>query len=151
MLEERKAGRPVANPKRRNKVLGRARFKLSLPDIPGYVCRVVNDDGNRINEFLEDGWEFVLSKDAKKDATTIGEDGVTPNNKDLGTKVSTVVGTKDNGQPLYGYAMKLRKDWKEQNDEDKYAAIDETEGQIKRGKNINVENSSGSVRIQRGE
>lgn len=147
MLEDRKVGRPVANPKRRKKILGRIRMKLSLPDIPGYVCRIVNDDGNRINDFLEDGWEFVYSKDTK----TIGEDGITPNNKDLGTKVSTVVGTKDNGQPLVAYAMKLRKDWKEQNDEDKYAAIDENESQIKRGRNVNVDNSTGSVKIQRGD
>lgn len=66
-------------------------MKLSAPSRPGFVRRFVNDMGNRIAELEELGYDFVNEKGVKTD--------------DPSSRVSRLVGTKPNGEPLHAYLM----------------------------------------------
>lgn len=83
---------PVPKAQRRRRAsTGGHSLKLSAPQRPGYKRRWVNDDGNRLAEADELAYDFVH------------EQGIT--SSDLGTRVSRLVGTKANGEPLRAYLM----------------------------------------------
>lgn len=77
--------------RRRRASVGGHTLKLSAPVRHGYVRRWVNDDGNRIAQCEELAYEFVH------------EDGI--ETTDVGSRVSRLVGTKANGEPLRAYLM----------------------------------------------
>jgi len=66
-------------------------LKLSAPLRAGFVRRWFNDDGNRIAEAEELAYEHVT------------EDGI--QSSDPSSRVSRLVGTKANGEPLRAYLM----------------------------------------------
>ncbi len=77
---------------------GGFKSKLALPSemearmkAQGLSARWVNDDGNRIAELRELGYEFVTESGVQTDAP--------------GSRVSRLVGTKANGEPLHAYLM----------------------------------------------
>lgn len=151
MSEVKKRGRPPkANVERRRKrnVLGRGRYKLSTPEIPGYKTRWANDDGIRIQELTEmNDYDFVLSHEISNE---VGDPNVGGGNQDLGARVSRVVGTKANGDPLYAYLLKIKKEFYEADQKEKQDRIDEVERQIKRGQfDQQIENKYGKVQIKR--
>lgn len=83
-------------------------FSLKLQvygEVPGYQLAIMNDDRNRIAECRMHGWEMVQADEIQ---------GVNANvssyNTDPGGMVRFLVGTKDSGEPLYGYLMKLPKE-----------------------------------------
>ena len=78
-------------PRRRRAKLGEAALKLSAPSRQGETRRWVNDDGNRLAECRALGYEFV------------SETGI--QTSDPGSRVSRLVGTKANGEPLHAYLM----------------------------------------------
>jgi hypothetical protein len=82
----------TASPKRRRRSsVGGHALKLTAPTREGHTRRFVNDDGNRLAEMQELGYEFVSDTGIK---TT-----------DPGSRVSRLVGTKANGEPLHAYLM----------------------------------------------
>lgn len=81
---------PPVNRRVRKKV-GALVSKLDAPLRQGETRRWVNDDGNRIAEVRELGYEFV------------SETGI--QTADPGSRVSRLVGTKANGEPLHAYLM----------------------------------------------
>lgn len=81
--------------RRRAKVGGHA-LKLLAPTREGYVRRWVNDDGNRIAEAGELAYEYVEDPDTKS--------------TDVGSRISRLVGTKANGEPLRAYLMETPKE-----------------------------------------
>jgi len=76
--------------RRRSSVGGHA-MKLSAPKREGHERRWVNDDKNRIAEIEELGYTFV------------SETGIKTHSP--GSRVSRLVGTKANGEPLLSYLM----------------------------------------------
>lgn len=78
-------------PRRRRKKLGVASFRLNAPARPGFTRRFFNDDGNRIAEAHELGYDLVSDTKAK-----------TPG---LGSQDSRLVGTKATGEPLRAILM----------------------------------------------
>lgn len=96
-IRERRAGGVY------QRVLGGFTRKLEVyGEVPGYHLHIANDDGNRIAECQRHGFEFVLHDEIK------GVNGnVTSFNTDLGSKVRFLVGTRRDGEPMYGYLMKL--------------------------------------------
>jgi len=90
---EQEAGqRPVPKGKRRRRSsTGGHSLKLSAPTRKGYTRRWFNDDGNRIADAEELAYDFVH------------EAGITTS--DPGTRISRLVGTKANGEPLRAYLM----------------------------------------------
>lgn len=95
------AGATDATPRReRRQRFGTGGFKtkLALPSEmqarlkqQGLSARWVNDDGNRIAELRELGYEFVTEQGVQTDGP--------------GSRVSRLVGTKANGEPLHAYLM----------------------------------------------
>lgn len=76
--------------RRRSRVGGHA-FKLTAAERPGYVRRWVNDTNNRIAEAQELAYDFVSDPAIQ----STGE----------GSRISRLVGTKANGEPLRAYLM----------------------------------------------
>lgn len=81
---------PVTRRRKRSSVGGFV-SKLDAPLREGETRRWVNDDGNRIAECRELGYDFVSDKGIQTD--------------DPGSRISRLVGTKANGEPLHAYLM----------------------------------------------
>ncbi len=129
--------------KDRAKLGGDGRLKLSAPEIPGYVTRTANDVDTRLYDLTElDDWEFVHKDEI---GNQFGEHNVTPGNRDLGTRVSRVVGTDKFGKPIYGYLLKKKKQFWNEDRKEKFKRVDETEETLKRAKG--VENADGSIKF----
>lgn len=78
--------------------------------IPGYHLHIMNDDRNRVEDALSGGYEFV----APTEIEGVSEN-VTSRNGDIGdSRVRFLVGTKDKGEPMYAYLMKIRTEWYEE-------------------------------------
>lgn len=103
--EPKRRGRPPMNadaaeavnvdgapPKRRRRAsVGGHALKLEAPTRPGFIRRWVNDDNNRIAKADDLAYDFVTD-------TSIQGTGE-------GSRVSRLVGTKANGEPLRAYLM----------------------------------------------
>lgn len=113
---------PVREPQGRSArvPLGVRKQKLIAEPRPGYVPRWINDDGDRIQQAIQGGWDFVL-KD--KEATS----------DDLGNRISRIVGSKSSGGALTAYLMEIREDWFRADQIAKQEKINATESLIKRG------------------
>lgn len=79
-----------AKRRRRGSVGGHA-LKLDAPQRPGFTRRWFNDDGNRLADAHELGYDPVHEAGVKT--------------SDLGSGISRLVGTKANGEPLRAYLM----------------------------------------------
>lgn len=77
--------------RRRRASVGGHALKLQAPPRAGFTRRWVNDDGNRLAEADELGYDFVSETGIK----TSGP----------GSRVSRLVGTKANGEPLHAFLM----------------------------------------------
>ena len=82
---------PEARKRRRRATVGGHTLKLQAPTRSGFVRRWVNDEGNRIANAEDLAYDFVLD-------TSIQGSGE-------GSRVSRLVGTKANGEPLRAYLM----------------------------------------------
>ena len=77
--------------RRRRASVGGHALKLTAPEKPGFVRRWVNDSGNRIAQAEDLAYEFVSDPSIKS--------------TDAGSRVSRVVGTQANGEPLRAFLM----------------------------------------------
>lgn len=84
---------------------------------PGYHYRIVNDAGDRVQEFLDNGWEVV-----KKEDVRIGD-------KRLGNPSSAegTAATASVGRGATGYVLRIREDWYNEDQAAKQAAVDAQE------------------------
>lgn len=71
-------------------------------EVPGYHLHIANDDGNRLVEVQAAGYDFVSSTEI-----TSVNGNLTSFNTDAGGRVRYVVGTDPQGEPMYGYLMKI--------------------------------------------
>jgi hypothetical protein len=87
---------------------------------PGYNYRIVNDNGDRISQFLEAGYELV-------DASTVsvGDKRVNVASAE-GTKAQVSVGKGDKA-----FVMRIRQDWFDEDQKAKQAKVNEIEESIK--------------------
>jgi hypothetical protein len=77
--------------RRRRASVGGHALKLDAPNRPGFKRRWFNDDGNRLADAHELGYDPVHDPEVKT--------------SDLGSGISRLVGTKANGEPLRAYLM----------------------------------------------
>jgi len=83
---------------------GTARLNLNVPEIPGYVSRWVNErdqQGDRLQRFLDGGYEFVL----RNTGIIPGDTAVDGGNQDLGSRISRRVSSDG----MKAYLMKIPK------------------------------------------
>lgn len=93
----------------------------------GYYCHWLNDYPNRVNEALANGYEFVTLDEVSQ------ANGVGTYTADASNKVSRIVGTTDQGEPLLAYLMKIRKEWKAENDAFHQRRPDQIDQEIRSG------------------
>lgn len=92
--ETKNDGRAVAGSqtkRRRRASVGGHALRLQAPKRKGYTRRWINDDGNRLADAFELGYDYVQ------------EAGI--QSSDPGSRISRLVGTKANGEPLRAYLM----------------------------------------------
>jgi hypothetical protein len=126
-----------AKRRRRSKVGGFG-LKLHAPSRDGQKRRWVNDDGNRIAELTELGYEFV------------SETGI--QTADPGSRVTRLVGTKANGEPLHAYLMETPDELYAQGESEKEAVNRQIDEAITAGRDLEgrVENQYGHGSITSG-
>lgn len=84
----------------------------------GYVYRIVNDTGDRIQQLQELGYELVND-------VQVGDRRVAVASKE-GSPVQVSV-----GGGMKGYVMRIQKDWYDEDQKAKQARVDELEGTMK--------------------
>lgn len=115
--------------KRARRPMGVPRRKMPIPSMPGYIGRWINDTIGRIAMAIEGGYEYVSAEDFPE----LRSSDVFPINSDLGSRVSRVVGVNPDNSPLRAYLMRIKKEWYDEDQQAKAAAINEVEHQINRG------------------
>jgi hypothetical protein len=111
--------------------IGVPRLRLSVQfDIPGFHLCWQNDNGG-IENALDSGYEFVT-----RGETELNNGGVEPLNLDMSDKIKQKVGTKEGGEPLYAYLMKIKQEWFEE-DQNELAAMNKQVEDSIAGGNIN--------------
>lgn len=83
---------------------------------PGYQYRFVNDSGDRVQEFLDDGWEMVPAKGVR-----IGDKRVGAPTPDGSNAMASV------GQGTKAYVMRLKDEYYEEDQAAKQAHVLATE------------------------
>jgi hypothetical protein len=87
---------------------------------PNYVYRIVNDSGDRINEFLEAGYELV-----PEDSVKVGDKRVNKASSE-GSNAQISV-----GQGQKAFVMRIRKEWYQEDQAAKQERVDRLEATIK--------------------
>lgn len=105
--------------RRRRASVGGHALKLSAPPKPGYTRRWFNDDNNRIANAGELGYDFVSERGIQSD--------------DPSSRVSRLVGTKANGEPLRAYLMETPDELYAEGVAEKEAHISKTDEAITAG------------------
>ena len=116
--------------RRRRNVFNGTEGKLKVNGtIPGYHLHVLTDVGSRIQNALDNGYEFVRPSEV---------DGVSENvvsrNGDLGERIRYLVNPRAEGTEQYGYLMKQRLEWYEEDQRALQAKNNQIDSAIKRGK-----------------
>lgn len=83
---------------------------------PNYDYRIVNDVGDRIHEFLDNGYEICSKDDLRIGDSRLGA----PSSEDSVAKASV-------GRGMVGYVLRIRKEWREEDERAKQEAVDATE------------------------
>lgn len=143
-IEERKAalvqGAPAADgaTRKRRNIFNGTETKLSVREqIPGYHLHIFTDTGSRVQEALDGGWEFVAP-------TEIGgvSENVVSRNGDLGERIRYLVNPRTGeGTDKFGYLMKIRQEWYEEDQAELQAKNSRIDAAIRKGK-ITGENPS---------
>ena len=102
--------------RRKRGVFNGTKGKLSVDtNLPGYHLHIMNDDKTRIQDALSDN--------------------VVARNGDLGdSRIRFLVGSRDKGEPMYGYLMKIRQEWYEEDQAELQAKNDKIDTAIRTGK-----------------
>lgn len=127
-----------------------------LAEIPGYDLRWFNDTPGRLQQALNGGWKFVERDEISR------PDGnkVVDANSATDNRHSAIAGVLENNAPLNMYLMKIRKEWREEDQADAQRKIDETEAHMVRGQGMNADrigptylpdNKRQALEIKRGE
>jgi len=87
---------------------------------PNYHYRIVNDTGDRIQNFIEAGYEIV-----KADEVTVGDKRVNKATA-AGSNAEVSVGGGEKG-----FVMRIKKEWYEEDHKAKQAEVDATESSIR--------------------
>jgi hypothetical protein len=131
---------PVTSRRRKRGSVGGFVSKLDAPLREGETRRWVNDDGNRIAECRELGYEFVSEKGIQT--------------ADPGSRISRLVGTKADGKPLHAYLMETPNELFAEGQSEREAAnrlIDEaiTAGRDSTGRMDEHQYGQGSIKSDR--
>ena len=132
LLEKQEGSSPAvdgATRKRRN-VFNGTEAKLGVrSQIPGYHLHIFTDAGSRVQEAIDSGYEFVTP-------TEIGgvSENVVSRNGDLGERIRYLVNPRAEGTEQFGYLMKVRQEWFEEDQAELQAKNNRIDSAIRKGK-----------------
>lgn len=117
--------------RRKRGVFNGTKGKLSVDtNLPGYHLHIMNDDKTRIQDALDNGYVFVKPEEVEGLS-----DNVVAKNGDLGdSRIRFLVGSRDKGEPMYGYLMKIRQEWYEEDQAELQAKNNRIDAAIRNGK-----------------
>lgn len=105
--------------------LGIPRQKLTAQQRDGYVRRWVVDRPGRLSQAEDGGYTFVT--DPLPGASDVTQrDGI-------GSRISRVVGTHEDRNPMTAYLMEIKKEWYDEDQKLKGKSVDTTEAALKTG------------------
>lgn len=113
------AGTDTERPRRRRASVGGFSKKLDAPQREGFTRRWFNDDGNRLAEADDLGYSHVSETGLKSSSP--------------GSRVSRLVGTKANGEPLHAFLMETPNELYAEGVADREAAARTVDEAINRG------------------
>ena len=114
--------------KKRN-VFNGTEAKISVQtQIPGYHLHVFTDAGGRIQAAMDSGYEFV-----SPDEVGGVSENVVSRNGDLGERIRFLVNPRAEGTEQYGYLMKIRQEWFEEDQAELQAKNDKIDSAIRKG------------------
>jgi len=142
-IEERKTVESAPTPalngttrKKRN-VFNGTEAKINVQkQIDGYHLHVFTDTGGRIQAAMDNGYEFV-----RPDEVGGVSENVVSRNGDLGERIRFLVNPRAEGTEQYGYLMKIRQEWHEEDQTELQAKNNLIDAAIRKGK-ITGENPS---------
>jgi hypothetical protein len=115
--------------KRRN-VFNGTEAKISVrTQIDGYHLHVFTDTGGRIQEAMDSGYEFV-----KPEEVGGVSENVVSRNGDLGERIRYLVNPRAEGSEQYGYLMKIRQEWYEEDQAELQTKNNLIDASIRKGK-----------------
>lgn len=106
-----------------------------LTEIPGYDLRWFNDTPGRLQQAQQGGWGFV----GRDEVTRPDGNKVVDANSSTDSRHSAIAGVLENNAPLNMYLMKIRKEWREEDQADAQRKINETEAHMVRGGGMNAD------------
>lgn len=113
---------------------GNFNAQLSASSIPGYHLHWINDwhpqMPDRLNQALRAGYRFVAPEEVD---TVPAMNGGNPNTDLGGTRVSRIVGTRPDNQPITAYLMKIPLEWWMEHQKPIADRADAVDKSIKRG------------------
>ena len=110
------------------------RRKFEVPDIPGYHLHWIKE--SNIPRALAAFYEFVDYNEVPTNQLNVGMDTDSSGSTDLGSRISLVSGTANDGRPERSYLMKLKEEYWLQDRELIDGREAERLGQIFRGEKI---------------
>jgi hypothetical protein len=117
--------------RKKKNVFNGTRTKLSVQkQIPGYHLHIMNDLSGRIEQALENGYDFVSPEEVGGVETNV----VSRNGDITGSRVRWTVGATEDGQPLYAYLMKIKQEWYDEDQADLQAKNDMIDSEIFKAK-----------------
>lgn len=103
---------------------------------PSYVYRIINDSGDRVQEFLDAGYELVSASSVRVGDKRVGK--------------ATAEGTVSQvsvGQGMKGYIVRIRKEWYEEDQAAKQQRVADAEAATKAKA---LDGTYGQLEISRG-
>jgi len=83
--------------------------KLEVPEIAGFHMHWFLD--SNVARAIQGGYEHVTEDEVPITQKGVGTDSTISGNTGLGSQISIVAGTGENGQPAHLHLMKIREDW----------------------------------------
>ena len=103
----------------------------------GWHLHIFNDTPGRVEEALSAGYEFVTSEEIGSTVST-----VVSRNTSLDDKIKYLVGTSEEGNGMYAYLMKTKKEYWEEDQAQIQKRNDFVDAQIRSGKTVAAGESS---------
>ena len=121
---------------KRTPIQGRNVLTVTGKD-PDYHYRIVNDDGDRVQMFIDGGYEIVNTEDVQVGDKSVGRPSAE------GTKSQVSV-----GKNLKAFVMKIRKDWFDEDQQTKQDKVNELESTTKQQA---LDGTYGNLDLNRGK